>query len=88
LFAAAANSYLTGTYVPVTNEFSLADIINLLGIGTILVSLTESTISLWIYESLGDPALSRRLDRVSVRTIFIGFVVSLSLILAGALSHA
>ena len=88
LFAAAANSYLSGTYVPVTNEFSLADIINLLGIGTILVSLTESTISLWIYETLGNPALSRRLDRVSFWTIFIGFVGSLSLILAGALSHA
>lgn len=88
LFAAAANSYLSGTYVPVTNEFSLADIINLLGIGTILVSLTESTISLWVYESLENPALSRRLDRVSFWTIFIGFIVSLSLILAGALSHA
>ena len=88
LFAAAANSYLIGTYVPVTNEFSLADIINLFGIGTILVTLTESTISLWIYEALGNAALSRRLDRVSFWTILLGFVVSLSLILAGALSHA
>jgi len=88
LFAAAANSYLIGTYVPVTNEFSLADIINLFGIGTILVTLTESTISLWIYETLGNAALSRRLDRVSFWTILLGFVVSMSLILAGALSHA
>jgi len=87
LFAAAANSYLTGTYVPVTNEFSLADIINLFGIGTILVTLTESTISLWVYETLGNPALSRRLDRISFWTIFIGFTASLTLILAGALSH-
>jgi hypothetical protein len=87
LFAAAANSYLIGTYVPVTNEFSLADIINRFGIGTILVTLTESTISLWIYEALGNAALSRRLDRVSFWTILLGFVVSLSLILAGALSH-
>ena len=88
LFAAAANSYLTGTYVPVTNEFSLADIINLFGIGTILVTLTESTISLWVYETLGNPALSRRLDRISFWTIFIGFTASLTLILAGALSHS
>ena len=88
LFAAAANSYLTGTYVPVTNEFSLADVINLLGIGTILVTLTESTISLWVYEALGNPALSRRLDRISFWTILLGFVVSLSLILAGALSQS
>ena len=87
LFAAAANSYLAGTYVPDTNEFSLADIVNLLGIGTILITLTESTISLWIYETLDDPPLSRRLDRLSFWTILIGFGVSLALILAGALSH-
>jgi len=87
LFAAAANSYLAGTYVPDTNEFSLADIVNLLGIGTILITLTESTISLWIYETLDDPPLSRRLDRRSFWTILIGFGVSLALILAGALSH-
>jgi hypothetical protein len=87
LFAAAANSYLTGTYVPDANEFSLADIINLFGIGTILVSLTESTISLWIYETLDDPALSRRLDRASFWTMFAAFTVSMILILAAAVSH-
>jgi hypothetical protein len=51
-------------------------------------SLSKSTISLWVYEALGNPALSRRLDRISFGTILLGFVVSLSLILAGALSHA
>jgi hypothetical protein len=88
LFAAAANSYLTVTYVPDTNEFALADVINLFGIGTILVSLTESTISLWIYETLDNPALSRRLDRASFWAMLAAFVVSIALIVAGAVSHS
>jgi hypothetical protein len=87
LFASVANSYLVGTYVPEGSEFSLADAINLLGIGTILVSLTQSTISLWIYESLGNQRLSRRFDRVSFWTILTAFLASLFLCVAGAVSR-
>lgn len=87
LFASVANSYLVGTYVPEGSDFSLADAINLLGIGTILVSLTQSTISLWIYESLGNQRLSRRFDWVSFWTILTAFLASLALCLAGAVSR-
>lgn len=87
LFAAVANSYLVGTYVPESSEFSLADAINLLGIGTILVSLTQSTISLWIYESLGNQRLSRQFDRVSFWTILTVFLASLLLFFIGAVSR-
>lgn len=88
LFASVANSYLVGTYVPEGSEFSLADAINLLGIGTILVSLTQSTISLWIYETLENPGLSRRFDRVSFWTILTVFLASFGLCLAGAVAGA
>ena len=88
LFACVANSYLVGTYVPEGSEFSLADAINLLGIATILVSLTQSTISLWIYESLGNQKLSRRFDWVSFWTILLVFLTSLALCLAGAVSRS
>ncbi len=87
LFASVANSYLVGTYVPEGSEFSLADAINLLGIGTILISLTQSTISLWIYESLGNQRLSRRFDWVSFWTILTAFLAALLLCLAGAVSR-
>ena len=87
LFASVANSYVVGTHVPEGSEFSLADAINLLGIGTILVSLTQSTISLWIYESLGDQRLSRRFDRVSFWTILAVFLGSLALFLVGAVAR-
>ena len=87
LFAAVANGYLVGTYVPETGEFSLADVVNLLGIGTILLSMTQSTISLWIYETLDDPPASRRFDRVSFWAILGGFVSALSILVAGAVSR-
>jgi len=82
LFAAVANSYLVGAEMPEGGEFSLADVINLLGIVTILITLTESTISLHLYESLDRPAVSRRLDRVSFWTILVCFATALVLLLA------
>ena len=87
LFASVANGYLVGTYVPETGEFSLADVVNLLGIGTILLSMTQSTISLWIYETLDDPVASRRFDRVSFWAILGGFVAALTILAAGAVSR-
>lgn len=81
LFAAVANSYLVGAEMPEGGEFSLADVINLLGIVTILITLTESTISLHLYESLDRPAVSRRLDRVSFWTILVCFATALVLLL-------
>lgn len=84
LFAAVANGYLVGSRMPETGEFSLADFINLLGIATIFMTLTQSTISLRIYESLDDPVLSRRFDRVSFAVILGGFAVSLAILLGGA----
>ena len=84
LFATVANAYFVGSLVPETNEFSLADIVNLLGIVTILLSLTQSTLSLHVYETLGRPALSRRFDRVGFWTTLVGFVAALALIMAAA----
>ena len=85
LFASVANAYVVGTFVPEGGEFSLADAINLLGIATILVSLTQSTISLWIYETLDEQQFSRHFDRVSFWTILTVFLISLAIGLAGAM---
>ena len=84
LFAVVANAYFVGSLVPETNEFSLADVINLLGIVTILLSLTQSTLSLFVYEAQARPALSRRFDRASFWTMLCGFGAALAMIMAGA----
>ena len=83
LFAAVANGYLVSAQMPETGEFSLADLINLLGIGTIFLSLAQSTISLWIYETRDDPGLSRQFDRLSFWTILGCFLASLATLLGG-----
>jgi hypothetical protein len=49
--------------------------------------MTQSTISLWIYETLDDPPASRRFDRVSFWAILGGFVSALSILVAGAVSR-
>lgn len=76
LFAAVANSYLVGSVVPDTGEMALADLVNGLGIGTILVTLVESTISLYLYDRRGEEELSRRLDRVSFVIMLTGFITA------------
>lgn len=84
LFAAVANAYLVGSYVPETGEFALADMVNLLGTVTIFLTVVESTISLQLFAEHTDHALSRRLDRVSFVVTLVGFVAALGLILLGA----
>lgn len=83
LFAVVANAYFVGSLVPETNEFSLADVINLLGIVTIVLSLTQSTMSLYVYETLGRPKLSRWFDRAAFWTTLGGFGAALAMIMAG-----
>jgi len=61
------------------------DLIILLGIGTIFLSLAQSTISLWIYETRDDPGLSRQFDRVSFWTLPGCFLSSLAILGPGGL---
>src|SRR5262249_37508907 len=83
LFAAVANTYVVGSYVPDTGELTLADILNILGILTILVTLIESTVSLWLYERYDEKVLSERLDRMSFRVMLGGFTLAnLAIVLA------
>ena len=84
LFAAVANSYLIGALVPDTGEFSLADMVNLLGIVTILITLVESTVSLYLYDHRGERELSRSLDRTSFVVVSVGFAAAVAMMLLGA----
>jgi hypothetical protein len=85
LFAAVANSYVVNSLIPDTGELSLADVINGLGIITILVTLVESTVSLYLYDRCQEEELSRRLDRMSFKILVIGFAaVNIVLLIASA----
>lgn len=75
LFAAVANSYITSALVPDTGVATLSDVVNQIGIVTVLTTLVQSTISLYFLDTRGDAALSRYFDRVSFAILFIGYVV-------------
>ena len=85
LFAVVANSYLVNAQMPESGDFSLAGFVSLLGIGTIFITLAQSTISLWLYETCDDPPTSRRFDRISFWLILACFCLALLILLAGAL---
>jgi hypothetical protein len=85
LFAAVANAYLIISYVPRTGEFTLADMVNLVGIVTILITLVESTVSLWMWQEWGRQDLSRRLDRAAFVAVLGGYIAANAAILLGAL---
>ena len=85
LFAAVANSYLSASYVPDTGEFALADVVNAIGILTILVSIIESTVSLYLYDRCGEEALSRKLDKTAFSIMLPCFLgVNILLLIAAS----
>ncbi len=82
LFAAVANSYITSSMLPNTGVMSLADVINVMGTVTILVTLIESTISLYLYDMKGKKQLSNRFDKISfyiIMTVYTALNIALPL---------
>jgi hypothetical protein len=74
-FAAVANAYITASQLPDSGVMTLADAINGFGMGTIFLTLIQSTLSLYLYDIRGEEALSRRLDKVSAVIFIIGYTV-------------
>jgi hypothetical protein len=64
-FAAIANCYITAQLIPDTGQLSLADKVNGFAIITIFLTLVQSTVSLYVFDILGQEALSRKFDKVS-----------------------
>jgi hypothetical protein len=75
-FGAIANMLLSASLVPESATLTLMDLINGIGIIVIFLSLVESTISLYIYETLGRVHLSRTLDYISFLIFAIGYTIT------------
>jgi hypothetical protein len=85
LFAAVANSYVTGSLIPDTGVMTVADIVNGLGIGMVLMTVIQSTVSLYLFEQLGAESLSRRFDQLSFVILATGYLaLNLALPLAAS----
>jgi len=74
LFAGVANAYVISSLVPDTGVMALADIVNGVGIGVILLTVIQSTISLHLYSVRGAEAASRAFDRISFAVILPGYI--------------
>jgi hypothetical protein len=87
LFAAVANAYVISSLVPDTGVLALADIINGVGIAVILLTIVQSTISLYLFSVRGDEEFSRIFDRVSFAVMLpCYFLVNLALPLSAIAS--
>jgi len=85
LFAAVANSYVTSSLVPDTGVMTVADLVNGVGIGMILLTVIQSTMSLYVYERLGLESLSRRFDQVSFAVLASSYLaINIALPLAAS----
>ena len=86
LFAAVANSYVSSSLIPQSGVSTLTDMINGLGAFTILLTVCQSTISLYIYGILEEEEMSRIFDRTSFVVFVAGYLgVNLLLPYAAAL---
>jgi hypothetical protein len=86
VFAAIGNMIAVAGILPRAQQATLADMVNVLGLVTIFLTLVQSTISLYLHDTLGLEKLSRLFDRVSFAVFFVGYVlVNITLPLAARL---
>jgi len=74
-FAAVGSNIAISAALPSVDRVTLVNMINGVGLATIFLTLVESTISLYIFDTMGRERLSRFLDYVSLAAILVGYVV-------------
>lgn len=83
VFAAIGNMIAIAAFLPRAQDATLADMLNVLGLATIFLTLVQSTISLYQYDTMGLEKLSRLFDRVSFTVFLVGYAaVNIALPLA------
>jgi len=75
LFATVGNNIFVGTMLPPAERISLIGMVNAIGLATIFLTLVQSTISLYILDTMGQEKLRRFFDKVSFVAFLIGYAV-------------
>jgi hypothetical protein len=84
-FAAVGNNLAVVSILPQSKQITLAGMVNAAGLATILLTLVQSAISLFILDTMGLNRLRRLFDRVSFVVFLTGYaVVNLLLPLAAS----
>ncbi len=83
IFAAVGNNIYVGTILPPSEGVTLAAMVNGIGMATIFLTLVQSTIALYIEDTMGCEKLRLFFDKVSFAVFFVGYgMVNLLLPLA------
>lgn len=83
VFAAVGNNIFVGTILPPAEGITLTAMVNAIGLATIFLTLVQSTISLYILDTMGKERLRVFFDMVSFAVFLIGYAaVNLMLPLA------
>ncbi len=84
-FAAMANAYINLAELPGVGRVTLTDMVNGIGMVTILLTLFATIISTYIAESKGDVKRARAFDRISLVLFIGGFIgVNIAIVVAAA----
>jgi len=84
-FAAMANTYINLAELPGVGRVTLTDMVNGIGMVTILLTIFATIISTHIAETKGDVKRARAFDRLSLLLFIIGFVgVNVTIVLSAA----
>ena len=83
IFAAAANAYITASYIPGTGVATLADQINWIGIACIGITLLEAVIYQYYFENVEARARTAKIFDVStfflMNVLYVGINIAVSL---------
>ncbi len=83
VFAAVGNNIFAGFSLLGGEGITLAQMVNAVGLITIFLTIIQSAVSLWIFDSMGRERLSRVFDRVCFAAFLVGYLaVNLALPLA------
>jgi hypothetical protein len=74
VFAAIGNNIVAGFALQNAEGITLAQIVNGVGLATIFLTIVQSTVSLYIYDSLGRQRLSRVFDMFCFAAFFVGYL--------------
>ena len=75
LFAAVGNNIFVGSMLPSAEGITLTAMVNAIGLATIFLTLVQSTISLYIEDTMGQEKLRRFFDKVSFVVFLMGYAV-------------
>jgi hypothetical protein len=74
-FAVIGNNIYIQTYLPIADRASLADMATGIGLMTIFLTLVQSAVSLYIFDTRGQEKLSKVFDKVSFVVLILGYVI-------------